>query len=151
MDTKILLIFILLFLVYLLLFYYLKLKNNIIFLLSLIIVLCINKLIIQKEFFYNTNNTNNTNILQNIYSYIKSNGKSNSNDVDFPKITYMGGPTQPIRTTSTKLNKSFEDYLKDKANVNLTPNTNSTEGALHADQFNITTSPTGSSSSTVTG
>ena len=148
MDTKILLIFILLFLVYLLLFYYLKLKNNIIFLLSLIIVLCINKLIIQTEFFYNSNNTNNTNILQNIYSYIKSNGESNSND-DSPKITYMGGPTQPIITKSTIKSLSFEAYLQKTAKVNSTPNTNSTEGALQSDNFNVT-SPTGSSS-TVTG
>jgi hypothetical protein len=51
MDNKLLLIFILLFLSFLLLFYYLKLKSNIIMLLSIIIVLCINKLIVQKEYF----------------------------------------------------------------------------------------------------
>lgn len=141
MDTKILLIFILLFLVYLLLFYYLKLKNNIIFLLSLIIVLCINKLIIQKEFFYNSNNTN---ILQNIYSYIKSNGESNRND-DNPKITYMGGPTQPIITKSTNKSLTFVEYIKPNSNSNSNTNPNSTEGALHEAEFNIST-PTGSSS-----
>ena len=51
MDNKLLLIFILLFLSFLLLFYYLKLKSNIIMLLSIIVVLCINKLIVQKDYF----------------------------------------------------------------------------------------------------
>jgi hypothetical protein len=55
MDTKLLLTFILLFLSFLLLFYYLKLKTNIVILLSIIVVLCINKLIVQKEYFTETN------------------------------------------------------------------------------------------------
>lgn len=51
MNSKLLLVFILIFLVLLFLFQYLKQDSNIIVLLSVIIILCVNKLIMQKEYF----------------------------------------------------------------------------------------------------
>jgi hypothetical protein len=100
MDNKLLLIFILLFLSFLLLFYYLKLKTNIIMLLSIIIVLCINKLIVQKEYFYDTDNFEH--IYDKLIDYLLSNPKNETNPLS--KLSFLGSesaedvPTQKSQT-----------------------------------------------------
>ena len=84
MDNKLLLVFILLFLSFLLLFYYLKLKSNIIMLLSIIIVLCINKLIVQKEYFIeNEHEYRQRDLIEYILNYGKKTVKPSPIKYDF--------------------------------------------------------------------
>jgi len=135
MYTKLLLLFILLFLVFLLLFYYLKLKTNIIFLLSIIIVLCINKLIIQTEFF-------DYDIKYNIIDIIQQ-FKPKTNTDSTPKLTFMGYSKNSVLDSTTKkilsddeiLNKLRNKYNSSDSNGNSKNNI-----SLPASNLGITTS-----------
>ena len=96
MDNKLLLIFILLFLSFLLLFYYLKLKTNVIMLLSIIIVLCINKLIVQKEYFNERDD-----IIRKLINYMVN---DNNDDSHTPvQIPFLGSEQE---TNDTKVNSN---------------------------------------------
>ena len=139
MYTKILLLFILLFLVFLLLFYYLKLKTNIIFLLSIIIVLCINKLIIQTEFFEDDIKYNIIDIIQQL----KIDANSNSNST--PKLTFMGSSTNSVLDRTTKKILSNDEILN-KLRNKYKPKSSDSNGnsksnySLPASNLGITTS-----------
>jgi len=103
MDNKLLLVFILLFLSFLLLFYYLKLKTNVIMLLSIIIVLCINKLIVQKEYFNETEDiirklinymVTDNNVDPKLKSYLPFLGSQESNDTKVNRNNTAPVPTK---------------------------------------------------------
>ena len=98
MDNKLLLIFILLFLSFLLLFYYLKLKSNIIMLLSIIVVLCINKLIIQKEYFIENENEHKYR-QRDIIEYILNYGKKILEETHI-KYDFIGSTPHPLSITT---------------------------------------------------
>ena len=107
MDNKLLLIFILLFLSFLLLFYYLKLKTNIIMLLSIIIVLCINKLIVQKEYF----NDNYDHIYNELIAWMNSSPDNEST----PELFRFNGSESGLKTTaaqSENAESGWENILK---------------------------------------
>ena len=115
MDNKLLLIFILLFLSFLLLFYYIKLKTNIIMFLSIIIVLCVNKLIIQKEYYTDKKLVREKKqklIKRGIIDYmLKKKPESKINSF----MPFLGSvPNQSTATTSVNTNKkqpSWDEIL----------------------------------------
>jgi len=120
MDNKLLLIFILLFLSFLLLFYYLKLKTNVIMLLSIIIVLCINKLIVQKEYF--TEDDIYYRLITHMLEFTK---KKQDNHV--ASILFEGSKSNSPSTSqsgSTK-NNIWEEVLTDMRGNRADPNENS--------------------------
>jgi hypothetical protein len=114
MDNKLLLIFILLFLSFLLLFYYLKLKTNIIMLLSIIIVLCINKLIVQKEYFTETDY-----IRRDLINYMLNykgdeDGIENNSKLS---LSFYGSEQNPSSTLPTKKNEPWQTVLTNILNL----------------------------------
>ena len=109
MDNKLLLIFILLFLLFLLLFYYLKLKSNIIMLLSIIVVLCINKLIIQKEYFIE-NKLEHQYRQRDIIEYILNYGKKRPEETQI-RYNFIGSTPQPLSIT-TNTQPEFKKWRK---------------------------------------
>ena len=107
MDNKLLLIFILLFLSFLLLFYYLKLKTNIIMLLSIIIVLCINKLIVQKEYF---NDSDSNEIHNELIDHMISTKPSKEKTSPFSFYGSESGNTKSHPNATSKA--TFHNILK---------------------------------------
>ena len=132
MDNKLLLVFILLFLSFLLLFYYLKLKTNLIMLLSIIIVLCINKLIVQKEYFFESkgvsgeavvglNEDPNKYIERGLIDYILRSGEAGSDNL-VAQLPFYGSEKTTSSTPTLKTKKGAwreilklirDDYTKD--------------------------------------
>ena len=129
MDNKLLLIFILLFLSFLLLFYYLKLKTNIIMFLSIIIVLCVNKLIIQKEYYKDKQSTKAQKklIKRGLIDYMLDDEPVSNFNTFMP---FLGSePNKSIATTSVNTNEeqpSWNEILSEmRDEINTEPVNNS--------------------------
>ena len=136
MDNKLLLIFILLFLSFLLLFYYLKLKTNVIMLLSIIIVLCINKLIVQKEYFnerddiirklinYMVNDNNDESPTPAQLPFLGSEQETNDNEVNSNNTASV--PTKRWRQVLTEIRTKFSNnHVSDNTTISTLPFINS--------------------------